>query len=261
MSRFSFANLAASASIAASTTFADAAHPASNVLLFGRPHIRAYSADTSPQRLTLDFGSTTSLDVIALLNTNFITATIQGNATDAWGGPGYNPAAVTIGRSGTGRYHHAHRPTVAVPFSRRYASISIPNQATTDGAGYFKLGPVWAGLLVSPPRGIRTKPIETKVEARKDIKTEDGRTLGRVILGDPFWRVKATRHAANPTELAAWREIDRRWSEAPGQAALVLWLDDYPHESYVMRREDDEEWSNNVLWSEGALDAVEVTSG
>jgi hypothetical protein len=254
MLRASFA--AITATIAGSTTFADATWPPENVLLWGRPHIRAYSADLSAQRLTLDLATATALDVIWLCNVNFTTCTIQGNATDAaWGAPSYTSGALTIGRSGNTRYHHALRP---VAFNYRYLSIAIPNQATTDGATVFKVGWVWPGLIVSPPRDILMEPDEDKMEAREDTKTQDGRLLERLTLDEPTWHFTAKRMAETEAELAAWKEIDRRWSEAPGQAALVLMRDAYPEESYVMRQVSASKWKHAKVWSESDMECVEV---
>jgi hypothetical protein len=257
MLRASFAT--APATLAASTTFADATWPPDNVLLFGRPHLRAYSASLTPQRLTLDLAAATALDVIWLCHVNFTVCTIQGHATDTWGAPSYTSGALTIGRSGNTRYHHALRP---VAFNYRFVSLSIPNQATTDGATVFKVGQFlpWP-TLVAPPRDIMMEPEEEHVEARQDTKTEDGRTLDRLVLDEGAWRVSAKRLAETESELAAWREIDRRWSEAPGQAALVLMRDTYPQESYLMRQESTSRWRHAKVWMESTMDCREVTAG
>jgi len=258
MLRASFAT--ATATIAGSTTFADAGWPPSNVLLFGRPFIRAYSPDLLAQRLTLDLATATALDVIWLCHVNFTTCTIQGNATDAWGAPSYTSGALTIARSGNTRYHHALLP---VAFNYRYLSLSIPNQAATDGATVFKVGQFlpWP-TLVSPPREIKIRPKETRLKANQDTKTEDGRVLDRLKLDEPRWRFTAERQAWGETELAAWREFDRRWDEAPGQAALVLMRPTHPEESYLMRREDEEQWDvGDRVNSESTIEAVEVVAG
>jgi hypothetical protein len=256
--RFSFAPIAAT--VAASTTFVDTVHPATNVLLPLRPFLRAYSPNTSAQRFTLDLGSTTALDVVSLIHANFTTATIQGHASDTWGSPSYS-AAITLGRSGNDRYHHQHRPTVAVPFNYRFHSLSIPNQATTDGATYIALGVFWPGVIVSPPRDILMDPVVEKAVAFKDNTSSDGRKIGgRLVLDDPAWQITGRRLAETEAELAAWREIDRQFSAAPGQAALVLQRDPRTAETYVMRKTTSK-WRHARVWSESDIFLFEVTGG
>jgi len=260
MIRFSFA-LAGTPTIAASTTFPDSVHPATNVLLPLRPHLRAYSANLSAQRLTLDLGAATSLAVIGLGHVNFATATIQGNATDAWGAPTYSQA-ITIGRSPNTRYQHNHRPTVAVPFNLRHVSLSIPNQATTDGAAVFRVGYLFAaGVIVSPPRNIQAAPDEENEEARADTETADGRRVQRLVFDDPTWHVIARRLAETEAEIAAWREIDRQWSGATGQAALVMMDDAFPEETWIMRQVSISKWQHKPFWSESEMELREVTAG
>lgn len=261
MTDFAFANLITAATIAGSTTLGVTGWPATNTQLFGRPHIRAYSADLTGCRITYDFGTTTALGFVALFHPNFLTVTIQGHGSDAWGAPDYTSGLLTMGYAGNDRVHHIHRPTALAPFSKRFLSLSIPAQATTDGATVFKLGSVWAGALVAAPRDLLIPHTDTKVAAREDVKTGDGRTLNRLILDDPAFRVQAKFKAADDTELAAWRAIGRQWDAAPGQAALVHWIDAYLNHVYLMRRVNDEEWPNAAVWSEATFDCVEITAG
>ena len=167
--------------------------------------------------MTLDFGSATTLAVFAPIHGNFPAATVQGNATDAWGGPTYTQAIVPA-RSTNDRYHHAHRPTA---FSFRYASLQVPAGGSTDGATQWALGGIWAGTLVLPPGDILFELDEEKLEARADERTEDGRVVGRVALDDPAYQLTATRRAYSVPQLMAWREIDRQWAAAPGQARVA----------------------------------------
>lgn len=261
MTDFAFANLITAATIAGSTTLGVTGWPATNTQLFGRPHIRAYSADLAGCRITYDFGTTTALAFIAIFNPNFLTLTVQGNGTDAWGAPGYTSGLLTMGYAGNDRVHHIHRPTALVPFSQRYLSLSIPAQATIDGATVFKLAAPFAGALVAAPQAVRVPHVETKMAARDDQKTGDGRFFQRLILDDPSWRVQARFMAQNDAELEQWRAIGRQWDAAPGQAALIHWIDAYLNHVYLMRRVNDEEWPNAAVWSEASMDCVEVTAG
>src|SRR4029077_6267004 len=256
--RFSFVNFATAATIAGSTTFADAIHPATNALLFGRPFLRAYRAALLGGGITGDLGSATALGVIALINANFASATIQGNAADAWGAPSYSQA-VTLARSGNERYQHKHIPPVA--FNYRYLSLIIRAQASTDGATVFKVATPWAGALTNPPRDIFWSPKESKLEAREDLKTADGRQMTPLLIDDPTWRISAKRLAETGADLAAWREIDRQWSAAAGQAALVLLRDSYTEETWVMRQTSVSAWEHARVWMESDLEMLEVTAG
>lgn len=260
MIAFSFDNRAEAATLAASTTFTEA-EAADGLRHPERPHLRGYSSDLSAHRITLDFGSAASLQVIAAINANFTAASVQGNATDTWGGPPtYNPAAITIGVSGNDRYHHAHRPTVALPFNYRYASLSVPTGATTDGATRWALGGIWAGLLTLPPQEILIELDEEKLEFYQDTKTPDGRTVQRVKLDDHAFHLMVTRRAYTEAELAAWRVIDARWSAAPGQAALVLLRASNPEEAYVMRQTSASKWHRKGSHNESDLELLEVTA-
>jgi hypothetical protein len=250
---FSFENLAAAATIATGTTFVEV-DTSTGLRYPERPHHRAFTADLTGGVLVLDFGSATVQDVIAPIYANFTTATVQGNATNAWGAPTYSQA-ITLGRSVNDRYHHAHRP---VGFNFRFLRLVVPGGTATDGGTQFALGGIWAGLLTAAPREIRDAPIETKVEAKRSITTEDGRPIQQLVLDDPYARLRATRSARGQTELDAWREIDRRWSDARGQFALVCMRASKPNEVYVMRQANVSEWPNSAVFSESDLEALEV---
>ena len=127
MIAFSFVNLAAAASLAASTTFTEV-EAAVGLRHPERPHLRGYTTDLSEGRVTLDFGVATALDVVALVHANFTIARVQGHSADTWGAPAYDTPALPIGRAGTDRHQHAHRPTLAVPFFQRYASLRVPTR-------------------------------------------------------------------------------------------------------------------------------------
>ena len=182
MIAFSFLNLAETAALAASTTFTEV-EAAVGLRHPERPHMRGYTTDLTGGRVTLDFGSVTALDVVGLIHTSFTIATVQGHSADSWGSPAYNPPAITIGRAGTDRRHHAHKPTAAVPFSQRFLSLVVPSQTATEGGTRHALGGLWAGTLTFPPRDILMAPRERKREARQDIETADGRVLQRVEAG------------------------------------------------------------------------------
>lgn len=260
MIAFSFLNLAEAASIAASTTFTE--QDTTVGLRFPRhPHLRGYSPDLATHNVTLDFGSATALDVIALIHGNLTLAQISGNATDAWGGPSYFSGNLTPARSTNDRYHHAHRPSVAAPFTYRFARLYAVTGATTDGATQWALGGLWAGTLVLPPTDIYFEFDEEKLEARADERTEDGRMVGRVALDDAAYQLTATRRAYSIAQLMAWREIDRQWAEAPGQAALVCLHASYPAEAYVMRQMMVSKWHQAGAYMQSDMLLTEVTAG
>ncbi len=258
MIRFSFLNLAEAASIAASTTFTEA-ETGVGLRFPARPHLRGFSVDLSGGRATFDFGTATAPGVVALVNANFTSATIQGNATDVWSGPSY-AQAIAIGPAGNDRYHYAHRPTTPA-FSYRYLSVAVSTGIATDGLARFAFGGLWAGAITSPPRDILMGPEESKLEARQDIETEDGRRIARIIYDDPAWSVTCKRLAETEAELAAWKAIDRQWSAAPGQAALVMFRDAYPEECYVMRQVSVSKWVHERIWMSSEMELLEVTSG
>jgi hypothetical protein len=102
---------------------------------------------------------------------------------------------------------------------------------------------------------------EEKLEARTDIKTEDGRTIQRLLLDEPSAQVTVRRRAYTEAELAEWRAIDAQWSAAPGQAALVLFRASHPEEAFVMRQTSVSSWSRRGGYNESGMVLLEVTAG
>ena len=261
MIRFSHANLVAASSLTVSTTTFTETEAAVGVRHPERPFLRAYSPDMSAgHRVVFDLGTTATLDVVALVNVNFAAAWISGHATDDdWSSPSYGQF-ITITPSPTGRYTYGHRIT-SPAFAYRYLSVHVATGDTTDGAVRFAIGGIWAGRLTAPPRDVRMDPDEESIEAYADLATSDGRLLQRVFLDEPAFQFTAQRHAADESELAAWRVIDRAWATADGGYGLVTLRDDYPAECFVMRPTSMSRWRHARVWSESELALREVLAG
>lgn len=253
MIRFAPINLVELATATASSE--DAVYVAVNARHPERPFEPWKTTTTGIQSLVIDFGTATTLTggSVSLIHANFTSASIQGHATNTWGAPTYNQA-VTLTRAPNERYHHGHR--IVGTFALRFLRILIPSQTPTDGATVYRLGGVWAGGLISPPRDIRMEPTERKHEPREDLKPGHGGWLARFQRGEPLYCLYAEQLVDNDTELAAWREVERQLADA--DYFLTLVRDTYLAEAFVMRRTNSPDWRHAKVWMTGSLDLEEV---
>jgi len=147
MFRLSAINKTATATITASTQ--DATYLAVNIRTPQRPTLPARTTAITDSWWVIDHATATPIDIVGLIGTNFTAVKIQMNATDSWGAPTYDSGTLPIAPSpGHGRYHCIHR--LAAQQNLRFTRIFVPAQATTDGAGYFRLGGVHEGVVATP---------------------------------------------------------------------------------------------------------------
>jgi hypothetical protein len=252
-----------------SATSAATGYPVANVATPANPFTPYKSAAAGAgQIITVDHGSAKPVEVVALIRTNFLTATFQADdaATfnSAAGAPQYT-AALTCAEALNGRYHGWHRPAATV--TRRYNRIVIANQtpvATVPhaaGAPFYLVGGLWLGPLATVPRDILMDPDLERQEPVDDVALPSG-GRSRSLMGYPFLTLTARRLAEDQTDskldaqLRAWLALDRAWGEA--DVALVLPRDLVAADAYVMRRLKGAAWTWGRIWSEGDLTLEEV---
>src|SRR5262245_22770274 len=95
MIRLSISNYVPSATVTASSSAA--AYPVANLRLcadLGLPWITTALGD---QWALIDYGAAKSVARWAILDTNYTSARIQGNAADVWTAPSYDSGLLTLG--------------------------------------------------------------------------------------------------------------------------------------------------------------------
>lgn len=257
--QFSFQNFVSDATITASSEAAS--YPATNIAFPERPFMPWRSGATGAQSVVIDFGSAQTLGVVVLARTNFVTATLAGNASDSWGSPSFSQA-ITITRNPlTGRYQYA---ALLTGFTFQFMRISIASQTPTDGAAYYLLGGVWAGAATAPPKNFLYQVEYRTIEPRVDLQPDHGGWRQRVHLGEPVARMSATRVARTtfPTpfvddHLRLWTDLDRQMREADKFALFLNNLDS--SQGYVVRRTSDMTWrQGRHRRSDSSLDLEEA---
>lgn len=242
--RLSFSNLAAAATVTA--TSEDLVYAAVNARAPERPFLPWKTGALGDQRLVIDFAATTALDAVALVRTNFASATIQGNDTDVWTSPSYDEDITIAVNPWSGRYQHAHR-VVAPGFSYRYLSILIPSQTPVDGASAYLLGGVWAGLLAATPRSFLQEYQAQRIEPRQDIGPDSRAWQQRLTLGEPRVSVKVRLQALTGRppgvgdELGTWLGLQRTMASVDVFLASIE--DSDPGQAWIVRSIAEPQWS------------------
>lgn len=265
MIRFSVANLATVATIAASS--AAAGYPASNLAAPERPFSPWRSGGGTPlgeQTITFDFGATVALGIVALVRANFLTATVQGHASNSWGSPSYSEAIQTGREPTSTRYGRALIPSgTGSPFSYRWLRLVIAAQTPLDGAASFLLGGLWAGAWLTTPRGVDWGYTLRRIEPHTDVEPPHGGWMERSRRAEPIASLSAHRKVTvNQSapgygdDLGAWQEIDRRLMEA--DKALTQLDTGNLYQAWVMRRTEDPRWTVNARLADSNLELHEI---
>jgi len=248
--RLSFTNLAEATSALASGTGQACDYCSTEAQQPQRP-FRPWRTltTTTTQEWMLDLGSSQTLDVVALVNANFTSATIQGaSSSGLFASPGYNEAVVLARNPLTWRYQHTHAATC---FGYRWLRVKIDacSQAGTGATStYFSLGGVWAGALTSAPSHFMWNVNFATILPRRDVGPAHGGWVQRLKMGQPRARITGTL-SANITPAApllnddadTWSDIFRQWT-AVDYAYLYTNLGD-PSQGFVVRNADDPEYT------------------
>ena len=220
------------------------------------------------QSVVVDFGAPVALDVVALIGANFTFAVVQGNAADSWGSSSYVQNTLIARNPVTGRYHHLHDTALsATPFVFQFLRLSIPDQTPTDGAGYYRLGGIWAGLWDAVPRDIDLPYTPTCEEPGYLIEPDHKGSWEQWLnMGEPRAVIQVTRYAraGDPTpgrddELFAWRDLERLMRER--DAFLIQTEAADPAQGWVVRRAASPAWTVDLGRATSPMLLRELTGG
>jgi len=269
MIRASMANLITAATVLSVTSEdAGGVYLKANLAEPDRPFLPWRATGASAQRIVIDFGAATALDAIALIRANFLSATVQGNASNSWGSPSYSQAVTVARNPYNRRYQHLHAPTTGA-FAYRYLSILIPTQSpvpeglSPTAAAYFLLGGLWAGALTAAPRNTQFPRITT-VEPHYDIQPPHKAWLERLEAGEPvilaafpFDAVTGDPSPGLADEVRTWGEWQRKVRDAG--AVLFQAEDADPSQCWIAQQTSDPAWPLGLGLTQSDLTLMEVT--
>lgn len=113
--------------------------PAANLLNFEK-RVRFWKTTVATDsNIVIDLGSAMALKAVGIIDVNYTSCTIEGNATDSWGAPSFTSGTITIAKeklTGLYRLHFA----ALTGFNYRFLRLVIPIQSTTDGEAVFRTG-------------------------------------------------------------------------------------------------------------------------
>lgn len=259
----SFTNFVAASGATVTSSTEDATYVGNNLQTPERPFLPWRTTAVTAQNAVIDFGVGRVVRLLCLLNTNYQSATIEGNAADSWGAPAFSQA-YTVGRNPwTGRYQTG---VFLTAFAYRYLRLVIAAQGRTDGAAYFSTGGLWCGAIATLPRSYRWGERRSVVEPRLDVGPSSGAWRQRLSLGEPFLRLALdiqapsyTEQPASGDELADWLALERQmrdadlWALHPEQsdaAQVGLW-----------RRLNVAQWQEQQLGLSGTAWELEEPTG
>jgi hypothetical protein len=243
MLRVSLTNRVTAATIISAST-EDTVYVADNAATPQRP-FKPWKTTTigSDQDIVIDFGSAAIIEAVGIIRTNFATVVVQGNATNAWGGPSYT-STITVARNPWNtRYQHGFRP---VAFNYRFMRVAIPTQATLDGASVFSLGGVWAGTLTTAPRDFSESYTINRIEPRLDVRPGSRAWTQRLTIGEPRVSIRMKLDVLTGTPpaktdlLADWLGLQRQMNDAAYFLALLE--DNDPAQSYIVQSAVEPTW-------------------
>jgi hypothetical protein len=246
--RFSLVNLIATAT---STTASsqDAVYTAVNVRSPERPFMPWRSATNSfEQWVLIDFGSATTLDLIALILPNFFYGFFEGNNSNVWTAPPWSLSFPLSGGMDQNPWTQRQAHFQLTPgFSYRYLRVRIPNQVAGNFVNYFEIGGLWGGLLTTLPRDIRSEYTVSVHEPGIDVSPDGGAITQHTVTGTPWVSIrgrltlKTALPPAKGDELDSWLNLMYR---IPKQTPfLFAESGNDPAQVFVVRRMNDPEWS------------------
>lgn len=119
----------------------DANWPAANLLIFDK-RVRFWKTTAAiDSNVVIDLGSAMALKAVGVIDVNYTTCVIEGNATDSWGSPSFESGDITIVKEKlTGLYRLHFNSTDLTGFNYRYLRLVIPTQSRTDSEAVFRTG-------------------------------------------------------------------------------------------------------------------------
>lgn len=115
--------------------------PATNLLIFDK-RVRYWQTTVITEvNVVIDLGAPTALKSIAIIDVNYNSLKIQGNDTDSWGSPSFNPGLVTVEADKlTEIYRKQFYEQYLDTFNYRYLRLVIPAQTPVDNDTKFRTG-------------------------------------------------------------------------------------------------------------------------
>lgn len=217
----SFTNLVAAALVTQTEGGEDANYPATNLKHPQRRYLPAKTTSTAQSRWVVDFGVAQALGFVELVRANFVTATIQGNATNVWTSPSYS-TAITIAQNPF-NYQYQYG-LVPVGFTYRYLSVLVPTQTPIEAPlSVFRLGGIHAGLATVAPTGFSVDFDHVTEFPFSDASPSHEGWTQRSRLSNPLVTIKRKRGArfTHATPYIAGDEV-RAWTlnvDYPGWTA------------------------------------------
>lgn len=251
----SVTNLVAADATTVTGSSQDATYVDDNIQSPDRPFYPWRTTAITAQNIVFDFGSPKPIRLVLLVNCNYTSARVQGNASDAWGAPSVDEA-ITIGQNPwTRRYQHA---LVLSGFDYRYMRLLINAQTPTDGAAYFSTGGLWAGTIATMPRDLRENVLYEKVEPRFEARPPHDGWMQRARRGNAYMRMTYAlystadeRAPGKADQLAQWLDIEDQMRSSEHFVVVPELGGDYSvmdtSQVYVTRRR------NNVAWEPEGL--------
>jgi len=178
--------------------------PATNLLNFEK-RVRYWKTTvTTESYVVIDLGAPMALKAVGVVDANYASCKIQGNASDSWGSPSFDSGTITIAQeklTGLYRLHFSALDT----FNYRYLRLLIPAQTPTDNATEFRTGV----LAVSVDSAAFTYgAIQSMSMTRQQaISVQDlhgggqEKTQNGVPYGSMSFDIKRLRRSADFTEL------------------------------------------------------------
>lgn len=257
----SFTNLASCTDALASASAQTSGFCSTNAQSPHRPFLEWRTPEASATALwTLDFGSSETVGVIALINANFAGARIRGASSSGFTAPSYAETVAIARNPWNWRHQHVHLTT---GFGYRYLQIAVSSQDPVDGSTGFHLGGVWAGARSTTPSRWRWGVTMETYDPVADVGPSHGGWHQRLRLGEPSVRLRAALGAqtcrggpANADDLDIWQDLLRQARTADNMLVYDQ-LGDLA-QVYVMRSVLPPAWQVGPGLSEGQLELREL---
>lgn len=187
------------------------------------------STSTAQQLIVIDLGSSKSMGAILLHRCNFTSVSLGHDNTS--GGPfasiSGSPFAVAQDLKDGGVYKRIVEP---VGITNRYLQVTIPNQATTDGAAFFQMGAVLVmGAMTATVANPQNPTDEERLQ--HSIRAGIGADEEVVEVGLPQLQERWQLRLDTQAEVNEWRTLRNLGEASP----VVWWYNNQTHDAYVMR--------------------------
>jgi hypothetical protein len=173
-------NHAGFTAVASST---DSGYYAYNLNVYDKPKRRWQTSTVTTQNIVLDTSSSPTINAIVIYDANFVSITLQGNASDSWTSPSWSQSYSLVYDGRTDKYK-LWADLTSSPKSYRYYRIVM----TTAVESTFKIGSV---MLCKDVWEMSVNPSHPySVEMDNKVKENEFETgeIEEIVLGDVKWK-------------------------------------------------------------------------